>query len=98
MESKVTWSDDALADLAEITRYIARDNPDAAYRFGIKIIEHAEFLSAFPKKNKFYLPEVEGVRMTVFRSYKIYYEYDEERDLVTILNVRHGARLPPDFD
>ena len=39
-------------DLQEIVAYIARDNPAAAERFGLALVEKAELLKKFPLLGK----------------------------------------------
>jgi toxin ParE1/3/4 len=97
MESKVIWSEDAIFDLREIAEFIARDNPPVAASFCDKIIDHAELLAAFPKKGRLYSNEPQPIRITLYKRYRVYYTYEETTNTVTILNVWHGARLPPEF-
>jgi plasmid stabilization system protein ParE len=42
----------AARDLQEIVSYIARDNPAAAERFGLALVEKAELLKTFPMLGK----------------------------------------------
>jgi toxin ParE1/3/4 len=42
----------AARDLQEIVAYIARDNPAAAERFGLALVEKAELLKTFPLLGK----------------------------------------------
>src|SRR5438874_9365171 len=44
MVYKIIWSPRALEDLKEIARYIRRDKPEVARRFGHKLIEKAQTL------------------------------------------------------
>jgi plasmid stabilization system protein ParE len=52
MVSKIIWAPRALEDLRDVTNYIRRHNPDAAYRFGLKLIEKAESLATFPERGR----------------------------------------------
>lgn len=49
MASRITWTHTALADLRDLVRYIARDNPQAARKFGDLIVSRVESLAAFPR-------------------------------------------------
>jgi plasmid stabilization system protein ParE len=41
MDFKVLIADSAIADLKEIIEFVAADNPEAAIRFGEKLVERA---------------------------------------------------------
>jgi plasmid stabilization system protein ParE len=47
-EFQLRITSQAARDLQEIVAYIARDNPAAAERFGLALVEKAELLKAFP--------------------------------------------------
>jgi toxin ParE1/3/4 len=98
MDFKVVWSDAAIADLGDICSYIARDNPQAAYRIGRGILDHVRILTSFPFIGPAYPRGSRGpLREIVFRSYRIFYDVSEERRIVEILHVWHGAREEPTF-
>lgn len=89
---KVIWTDGALADLGIILRYIARDNPDAALRLGQNILELTKLLSAFPKMGRVYPKSQRKSRCIPHKSYLIIYHVDEERRMIEIVRILHGAR------
>lgn len=100
MDFKVVWTDPALAELQEIVTYISRDDPSAAERVGNDIIDHVETLRTFPLIGPTY-PRGSRVdkREIVRGNYRIFYRVSEQRKLVEILTIWHGARgepaLPP---
>jgi plasmid stabilization system protein ParE len=49
---KVRWTTPARQDLAAIVRYIRKDKPIAAQRFGAKIREQVASLSSLPLRNR----------------------------------------------
>jgi plasmid stabilization system protein ParE len=49
MAWEVIFSARSRNDLEQIVKYIARDNPAAAERFGLKLVEQAESLSDAPE-------------------------------------------------
>jgi plasmid stabilization system protein ParE len=49
MGCQVIFSPQAIARLEEIVRYIAEDNPAAAHRLGMKLVDRAELLADFPE-------------------------------------------------
>ena len=52
MDCTVVYSELALADLHEITDYIAVNNVDAAHRFGNRLLDLAESLRHMPRKGR----------------------------------------------
>ena len=52
MVYKVIWAPRALTDLHEIVSHIARDKPNAARAFGLKLIQTAESASTFPERGR----------------------------------------------
>jgi len=51
-EFQLRLTSQAARDLREIVAYIARDNPVAAERFGMALVEKAELLKKFPLLGK----------------------------------------------
>jgi len=49
MGSQIILAPEAEQDLDEIVSYIAKDNPAAAEKFGIHLIERVELLKSFPR-------------------------------------------------
>jgi plasmid stabilization system protein ParE len=49
MGYKVTFAPQALARLEEIVTRIAQDNPAAALKFGMRLVDHAGLLADFPE-------------------------------------------------
>lgn len=93
MDFRVTWSKSALADLRDLARYIARDNRDAAKRFGNQIVDRAQGLGRFPRTGRI-VPEFQSdtIRQVVTTPYRIVYEIDDLSSTVSILRIWHGAR------
>ena len=98
MGFKVIWSDPAVADLENISFYIAQDNPEAATHVARGIVAHTDMLATFPFIGPVY-PRGSGgtLRLIVFRSYRILYDVNEGRESVEILHIWHGARNEPPF-
>jgi plasmid stabilization system protein ParE len=51
-EFELRLTSQAARDLHEIVAYIARENPGAAERFGLALVEKAELLKSFPLLGK----------------------------------------------
>jgi toxin ParE1/3/4 len=83
----------AESDLADIVRYIARHNSDAAVRLGYELIARAENLSGFPEIGRM-VPEFRqpNLREVVCRSYRIIYRLQREKQQIQIIRFWHGAR------
>jgi len=87
----VVWTLSALADLADIRRYIAAFNPDAAQRIAARLIAVGNGLVNFPERGR-PVPGTDLREATVVYPYIIRYRVDGDR--VLILRVRHGMRRP----
>ena len=84
------FSDPALADLRDIRRYIAEDDPTAAIRFIADLVTHCERLAAMPEMGR-KRPELgNGYRGLPLRRYLIVYRI--KRGAVEVPRVVHGAR------
>jgi toxin ParE1/3/4 len=96
MDFKVDWTEPALGDLREIVEYICKDDPSAAERAGGAIIDHVETLRTFPFIEPTYPRGSRGdIREIVCGNYRIFYRASEQRRLVEILTIWHGARGNP---
>lgn len=94
----VTWSDDALSDVANIAEYVSQDSVRYANRLVSRFFDRAEILTKFPHVGRV-VPELgdEDVRELIEGKYRIIYEVLDENS-VTILNVVHSARrFPPEL-
>ncbi len=96
MGFKVVLSPQAINRLEEVVRYIARDDPGAAERFGMRLIDRAQMLAEFPEMGPVY-PKRPGVRKLLCKPYFIYYRVKETERAVEILDFWHSARAEPDF-
>ena len=83
----------AQMDLADIVRYIAQHNSDAAARLGFELITRAESLTNFPELGRrvpeFNLPDL---REIICRSYRIIYRLQHREQRIEIVRFWHGAR------
>jgi toxin ParE1/3/4 len=94
-EFQLRLTSQAARDLREIVAYIARDNPAAAERFGLALVEKAELLTKFPLLGK----KVKGTekdRVLVQDPILIFYQPDNAAGVIVIKRFWHGARgVPP---
>lgn len=96
MDWKIDWTEPALSDLADIVRFIAREDKDAAERVGNRVVDHVAILQTFPEIGPLFRRRPRGnVRLIICRPFKIYYRIHEDNRLVEILHVWHGARQDP---
>lgn len=90
-EFQLRITSQAARDLQEIVAYIARDNPAAAERFGLVLVEKAELLTSFPLLGK----KVKGTeedRVLVEDPVLIFYRPDTAAGVIVIKRFWHGAR------
>jgi toxin ParE1/3/4 len=93
MAHSVVFAPWAEADLDAIIEYIARDNPDAAHRFGRELLAQARSLASNPYRGVA-TRRREGVRYHLHYPYLIFYRVNDESAEVEILRFWHGARSP----
>ncbi len=96
MGFQVVFSPQSLERLEELVRYIARDNPRAALRFAMRLVDQAELLADFPELGPSYAKRP-NVRRLLCRPYFIYYRVKESAHVIEILDFWHAARRDPDF-
>jgi plasmid stabilization system protein ParE len=98
MDYKIIISGRAIADLRSIVTHIAKDNPTAAERFGIELIQRAKPLAQFPHLGRV-VPEEndENIREIIFKSYRIFYRVNEQTRLIEVIRYWHAARGTPDI-
>jgi toxin ParE1/3/4 len=96
MGCKIIFSPQAIADLEEVVRHIAKDDPATAGRIGNALIDRVEILENFPLLGAPY-PKRPGVRKLVSRPYLIFYRPRLEENSVDILRYWHGAQREPDL-
>lgn len=80
------------ADLREIWRYIASDNPAAADRVLLRIDAKLQILRRFPQIGALRNDIRRGMRMLVEGNYLLLYEYDTRKDEVDLIAVVEGRR------
>jgi toxin ParE1/3/4 len=92
MDYKVIFKDTFLADLEEIVRFIAGQNPAAARKLGDMIIQSGESLCFFPERH----PKVRqrpGVRRFIVKKhFKVFYRVQSESRTVEVLRCWDGRR------
>ena len=88
---KVEWSPLALERVDDIAQYIARDDPDAAFRWVTDLFDTVERLADYPESGRI-VPEVgvRRIREVIFGAYRVIYSV---RGNVEILTVRRGSQL-----
>ena len=91
----VDWSDEALDDLAALAAYIYQDNPAAAVRITLEIIQSVEEL--LPDHPHVGRPgRVPGTRELVIPRTPYIVPYQVRNNRIEILRVYHQARRWPD--
>ncbi|MEQ9825734.1 MAG: type II toxin-antitoxin system RelE/ParE family toxin [Puniceicoccaceae bacterium] len=96
MVYKIIWTDPAIDDLKEVADYISEEDPVAAERLVLGLIDHAEKLEQFPRRGKVYQHRNrENVHDLPYRGYRIFYAVLDENNTVEILHIWHGAKDEP---
>lgn len=85
---QIVWTDQALADLAEIEQYIEQDKPAAAQRVAAHLWTSVEHLAEFPQLGR--PGRRPGTRNLIIPPYVISYRVRAQR--LEILSVWHGRR------
>ena len=94
MGCKVIFAPQAIERLEQIVTHIAQANPEAALRFGMRLVDHAELLGDFPELGAPYRKRA-GVRRLSCRPYVIYYRVQRKRRVVEIMDYWHAAQREP---
>ena len=82
----------AEAELRQIWRYVAAENPAAADRLLLKIDGKLQVLRDFPKIGTLRADIRPGFRMLVEGNYLLLYEYDEADDIVELISAVDGRQ------
>ena len=91
---KIIFAPQAIAQLEQIVRFIAQDDPQAAIRFGNYLVDRAESLANFPELGTPYRKRP-NVRRLLCKSYFIYYRLRREEQVIEIMDYWHSARRDP---
>ena len=91
----IEWSNEALADLSSVHAYIAKDNPTAAQKVAMTIVESIE--TNLPDNPHIGRPgRVIGTRELVISNTPYIVPYRIKSGIIQVLRVYHGARRWPD--
>ena len=96
MGYKVIFAPAAIERLQEIVRYIARDNPSAAEKFGLRLVDQADLLADFPELGRPYRKR-DNVRRLYCKPYWIYYRVQHDKRVVEVMEFWHSARREPEI-
>ena len=91
---KIIFAPQALEELEQIVRYIAREDADTAVRFGDYLVNRAESLVNFPDLGTPYRRRA-NVRRLLCKSYYIYYRIQRKEQVIEIMDYWHSARRAP---
>jgi plasmid stabilization system protein ParE len=94
VDYRLLYSQRSLNDLGEILGHIAEEDAEAASRFGASLLDHVDLLSRFPRLGGV-IRKRSRVRKLLHSPLLVYYRLDEDKRLIEIVHVRHGARKQP---
>ena len=96
MGYKVVFAPQAIERLEEIVRHIAQDNPSAAEKFGLRLVDRAGLLADFPELGRPYHKR-DNVRRLWCKPYWIFYHVQHDKRIVEVLDFWHSARREPEI-
>lgn len=90
--ARIIISETALDDAQRLFDFLNASNPDAAARAGNALVTHISRLEQFPES----MPRLHGqfrILTVPFgkRGYSVAYVYQEERDTVVVLGIKHQS-------
>ena len=94
MGFKIIFSPQAIADLGIIVRRVAKNNPLAAKKIGLSLIDRVAILQNFPDLGSAYRKRP-NVRKLLIKPYLVFYRVDPVKGQIDILRYWHGARQEP---
>ena len=87
----VQWTDEAKANLRAIERYIAKDNPRAAAKTVLKIINRTNAqLAAYPSSG--IAGRIAGTKELIFLEFPYIVIYTLRDNTISVITVFHAAR------
>lgn len=91
--ARIEWTARARADAEQIQAFVSRSSPERARQLSERIAEAVRRLADFPRMGKRIGEwDSEEIRQLIATPYRVLYRV--RGDLVEILAVQHGARLP----
>jgi plasmid stabilization system protein ParE len=87
VDYRLLFTQRALSDLSEIVGTIARDDAEAASRFGEALLDHVDLLGRFPRMGNA-IRKRSRVRKLVHSPILIYYQVHERKRLVATGRVK----------
>lgn len=90
---RLSWSQAALNDLAELRAYIARDKPRAAAGVARRILHAVNHQEQYPRMGR--SGRVAGTRELVVSDTPYLVAYRIQGETIVLLRVLHGARKWP---
>ena len=93
MDYTVTLSPKAVRDLESIIRYIALDNPEAAKKVGLNLLNKTKELSRLPfqgqKVSEFNSPDI---RQVILKPYRIVYRIEGDKKRISVARFWHSSQ------
>lgn len=90
---KIQITKPASTDLEEIDKYIRQDNPAAAARMVLRILEAIEYLLTYPNMGR--VGRVPKTKELVISSTPFIVVYQVRQQIIFVLRILHAARKWP---
>lgn len=94
--AEIRWSPEAFERVKSIKEFIERDSPSAAHEFVKGILKRVENLARFPQMGRrAFSGTYPNLRFVVWKRYKIYYEFNKDRNVVEVWGVWDSRSMMP---
>ena len=90
---KLLWTKSAVSDLRQIREFVENEDPEAANRLGLLILDSVEQLAQFPKSGR--VGRLKGTRELVLPGTPYFIPYRCKKDSIQLLRVIHGREDYP---
>lgn len=90
---KILWTRSAISDLRDIRNHIDFEDPQAANRIGLKILESVGQIESYPNSGR--TGRVKGTRELIVVGTNYYIPYRIRNEEIQLLRVLHGRQEYP---
>ena len=96
MDFRVIVSPSARKDLKELVQYIARDNPGAAEKMGMKILKDINRISEFPEMGRM-VPEFQNpdLKEIIVYPFRVIYRVNRGSGYPEVVRIWKGSKGDP---
>ena len=98
MAHRIIWSRTSQRDLRSLVKYISKDSPQRAEKFGYRIVARVEMLRVHPRMGRV-VPEFnqQDLHEVLVAPYRIIYRLKDDFKLIEVIRVWHAFRDTPEL-